>query len=40
MNIEIYKNLFGEDCVTWIDENGGQHSMYKWAFDAMKQEAK
>jgi hypothetical protein len=35
--VEIYKNSFGMDCVTWTDEQG-THSMLKSTYDAMQAE--
>jgi hypothetical protein len=34
--MEIYKNTLGQDCVSWVDENGYQNSMLKSAYDAMQ----
>jgi hypothetical protein len=36
--MEIYKNLSGQDCVIWTDENGTIHSMLKSAYE--EQQAK
>jgi len=34
----IYQNTLGQDCVSFTDENGFEHSMLKSAYDAMQAE--
>jgi hypothetical protein len=36
MEIEIYLNTAGQECVKWTDENGAGHSMLKSAYDELK----
>jgi len=33
--MEIYKDLSGQDCVSWIGEDGTNNSMLKSAYDEM-----
>lgn len=37
--METYTNTNGVECVTWTDENGAMHSMYKIAYDEMIEKA-
>lgn len=36
--IEIYKNLAGEDCVSWVNEDGSGGSMLKSVWDELQAE--
>jgi hypothetical protein len=36
--MEIYKDLAGQDCISWTDENGTIHSMLKSTYDQMQAE--
>lgn len=36
MSIEIYQNTLGEDCVSWVNEDGSGGSMLKSVYDEMQ----
>ena len=40
MNIEIYQNAYGEDCVFWVNEDGSGGSMLKSVYDEQQAAAK